>query len=44
LLRPFGIPIDHVLGNGGIRVVEAWAGPDVGSDHRPLIAVARIPR
>ena len=44
LLRPVGIPIDHVLGNGGIQVVEAWAGPDVGSDHRPLIAVVRLPR
>lgn len=44
MLRLVGIPIDHVLGNRGIQVVEAWAGPAVGSDHRPLIAVVRLPR
>lgn len=33
-----GIPIDHVLGTEGVRVVRTRLGPDVGSDHRPVIA------
>jgi endonuclease/exonuclease/phosphatase (EEP) superfamily protein YafD len=30
--------IDHVLADRGWRVRRAWVGPDVGSDHRPMIA------
>ncbi len=31
------IPIDHFLHSGEIRVVHREIGPDVGSDHYPLI-------
>jgi endonuclease/exonuclease/phosphatase (EEP) superfamily protein YafD len=34
----FGIRIDHVLTDGGWRPRRCWVGPDVGSDHLPLIA------
>lgn len=34
----FGIPIDHVVGSGHWRVVDAHVGPHLGSDHRPLVA------
>jgi vancomycin resistance protein VanJ len=32
------VPIDHVLGGPGWRSRRCWVGPDVGSDHRPVIA------
>jgi endonuclease/exonuclease/phosphatase (EEP) superfamily protein YafD len=32
-----GIPIDHVLASDGWRLLEAAVGPDVGSDHRPVM-------
>jgi vancomycin resistance protein VanJ len=35
---PIGIRIDHVLTGRGWRPVRCWVGPDVGSDHLPLIA------
>lgn len=31
------IPIDHLLYGPGLRVVDRWLGPPLGSDHRPLI-------
>ena len=31
------VRIDHVLAGPGWRVDRAWVGPDVGSDHRPLV-------
>jgi endonuclease/exonuclease/phosphatase (EEP) superfamily protein YafD len=34
----FGIPIDHVVGSGHWRVLEARIGSELGSDHRPLLA------
>ena len=34
----FGIRIDHILTSGGWRPQSCWVGPDVGSDHLPLIA------
>jgi endonuclease/exonuclease/phosphatase (EEP) superfamily protein YafD len=37
LLR-FGIGIDHILSSPNWRPCRAWVGPDVGSDHLPLIA------
>jgi endonuclease/exonuclease/phosphatase (EEP) superfamily protein YafD len=33
----FAIRIDHVLTCGGWRATRAQVGPDLGSDHRPLI-------
>jgi vancomycin resistance protein VanJ len=32
------VPIDHILGGPGWRPRRCWVGPDVGSDHRPVIA------
>ena len=32
-----GLPIDHVLVGESIRVHDRQIGPDVGSDHRPVI-------
>lgn len=32
------VRIDHVLAGPGWRVRRAWVGPDVGSDHRPVVA------
>jgi endonuclease/exonuclease/phosphatase (EEP) superfamily protein YafD len=43
-LRPLGIAIDHVLATREIRIEKTWPGPDLGSDHRPLLAEVRIPR
>ncbi|MGA2065050.1 MAG: endonuclease/exonuclease/phosphatase family protein [Thermoguttaceae bacterium] len=34
----FGMRIDHILSAGGWRPRRCWVGPDVGSDHLPLIA------
>lgn len=34
----YGARIDHVLYSPPWRCVRAWIGPDVGSDHLPLIA------
>jgi vancomycin resistance protein VanJ len=36
--RWFGARIDHVLANDDWRFARCWVGPDVGSDHRPVIA------
>jgi len=36
LVRPLGIPIDHVLTGRGMRA-RTTVGPHVGSDHRPLV-------
>ena len=36
--RWLGIRIDHILAGREWRVRRCWIGPDVGSDHRPLIA------
>ena len=38
---PFGIRIDHVLCGPSWAPVTAWVGPDLGSDHLPLIADLR---
>ena len=34
----YGLRIDHVLAGPGLRPCRAWVGPDIGSDHRPLVA------
>ena len=36
-LIPFRIPLDHCFHSGGLRVVRREIGPNVGSDHYPLI-------
>ncbi len=41
ILKGFSIRIDHVLDCGGWRPVKALVGPDLGSDHRPLIVDLR---
>lgn len=33
----YGARIDHVLYSPPWRSVRAWVGPDIGSDHRPLL-------
>ena len=39
-----GIPIDHVLINDQLELVEAKILPHVGSDHRPVYAKVRLKR
>ena len=40
---PLGIPIDHVFAGPGFASATARPGPDVGSDHLPVIAELRLP-
>jgi vancomycin resistance protein VanJ len=40
--RLFGTRIDHVLAAPGLECVNAFVGPDAGSDHRPLVADYRV--
>jgi endonuclease/exonuclease/phosphatase (EEP) superfamily protein YafD len=35
------VRIDHILLSGGWRTSRAFVGPNVGSDHRPLVAEVR---
>lgn len=37
LSRALALPIDHALVGRGWRVVDFRVGPDIGSDHRPLL-------
>ena len=39
---PLAIPIDHVFHGPGVSVVEVKTGPDVGSDHLPIVARVRV--
>lgn len=39
--RWFGVRIDHVLVGPGWTSERAWVGPDLGSDHLPMIADLR---
>lgn len=36
-----GLPIDHLLHGADWRVAQFEIGPDIGSDHRPLIVSLR---
>jgi len=36
-LRWLGIPIDHCLASGDVRIVSKRVGPPLGSDHRPIL-------
>ncbi len=40
-IMPLGIPIDHVFAGPGFASATARSGPDVGSDHLPVIAELR---
>jgi endonuclease/exonuclease/phosphatase (EEP) superfamily protein YafD len=37
-----GLAIDHALVSPGVRIVERRLGPDIGSDHRPLVLHVRL--
>lgn len=38
-LRPaLGLPIDHVMTRGGVRLIQTRTGEDAGSDHVPVLA------
>lgn len=37
-LPPLRVPIDHILVRGPVTVLEAKRGPDLGSDHFPVLA------
>jgi endonuclease/exonuclease/phosphatase (EEP) superfamily protein YafD len=39
----FGSPIDHILVSPNIEVKRFEVGPDIGSDHLPIIADLRLP-
>jgi vancomycin resistance protein VanJ len=34
----YGTRIDHILGGPDTKVRKSWVGPDIGSDHLPLLA------
>jgi endonuclease/exonuclease/phosphatase family metal-dependent hydrolase len=36
--RWYGVRIDHILCGPGWSCRRCWVGPDVGSDHRPVLA------
>ena len=41
-----GLPqlaVNHMFASPGITFEDVWIGPDVGSDHRPLLAEVRFP-
>lgn len=40
---PLRIAIDHCLVTDGIRTVNRRVGPDVGSDHFPIVVELRLP-
>lgn len=42
VLKRFRVRIDHVLTGPGVRALRAGLGPDLGSDHLPLVATLRI--
>jgi endonuclease/exonuclease/phosphatase (EEP) superfamily protein YafD len=39
---PLALRLDHVLASEGTCVVETAVGPDVGSDHRPVLVTLRL--
>ncbi len=41
--KPPIIPIDHILASPAIITLDMQAGPNVGSDHRPLVVELYIP-
>lgn len=41
---PLGIPIDHVLASAQWRLLSQQRGPDLGSDHLPLLVELKLAR
>lgn len=41
--KAFGVRIDHVLVGNGVTPVSVRLGEAMGSDHRPVIAIVRLP-
>jgi vancomycin resistance protein VanJ len=39
----YGLRIDHILGGATMTPRRCWVGPDVGSDHLPLLADLALP-
>jgi vancomycin resistance protein VanJ len=35
---PFGVRIDHILSGPKVTPARCWIGPDVGSEHLPMLA------
>ncbi len=35
----FALPLDHILVSPDLRILDHGLGPDLGSDHRPVISV-----
>lgn len=33
------LPLDHVLASSGWQVLDSGTGPDLGSDHRPVVVI-----
>lgn len=42
-MPPLGIPIDHIMSGGGLALTDYQVGPDIGSDHLPLLATFALP-
>ena len=43
LMVRYQVRIDHVLVTGGAHAVRAGLGPDLGSDHLPVVTAIRMP-
>lgn len=39
---PLQLPIDHALTRGAVEVLQFRVGPDLGSDHRPLLVDLKV--
>lgn len=37
------LPLDHVITSEDILIEDFQVGPDIGSDHRPVVATLRVP-
>ena len=43
-VRLMQIPIDHLLYSSDIKIIDRRVGPNIGSDHYPLIVDLQIPK